>query len=41
MLPIVEDIEILRNILYSGVWTKYRRICQKRDEKAKGDDHDS
>jgi len=41
MLPIIEDIEILRNILYSGVWTRYRKICQKRDEKAKGDEHDS
>ena len=35
VLPIVEDAEILRNILYSGVWTKYNAIRAKRD--AKGD----
>ena len=37
VLPIVQDIDILRNILYSGVWTKYRAICAKRDAKAEGD----
>ena len=41
VLPIVQDIDILRNILYSGVWTKYRKICARRDAKAKGDEHDS
>ncbi|MBQ0059113.1 MAG: hypothetical protein KBS83_04025 [Lachnospiraceae bacterium] len=35
MLPIVQDIEILRNIIYSGVWVKYRAFCRKED--AKGD----
>ena len=24
-LPLVENVDILRNILYSGIWTKYRR----------------
>ena len=24
-LPVVQDIEIIRNVLYSGVWTKYSR----------------
>ena len=23
-LPLLENVEILRNILYSGVWTKFR-----------------
>ena len=23
-LPLVQDVDILRNILYSGVWTKFR-----------------
>jgi len=32
-LPIVQDVEILRNILYSGVWTKYARARKKGDEK--------
>ena len=41
MLPIVQDIDILRNILYSGVWTRYRKICEKRDKKAEGENHDS
>ena len=25
-LPIVQDIDILRNIIYSGVWNKYREL---------------
>ena len=29
-LPIVQDIEILRNIVYSGVWVKYRAVREKR-----------
>lgn len=29
-LPLVEDVEILRNILYSGVWTKYFAIHKRR-----------
>jgi hypothetical protein len=33
-LPLVQDIEILRNILYSGVWTKYA-ITQKKAEQRK------
>lgn len=32
-LPIVEDIDILKNILYSGIWMKYNRAVQKRREK--------
>ena len=32
-LPIVQDIEILRNIIYSGVWQKYA-VWKKRREKA-------
>ena len=29
-LPILKDIDILRNILYAGVWTKYETV--KRDK---------
>lgn len=31
-LPIIENIEILRNILYSGVWTKYNLVKTKKKE---------
>ena len=34
-LPCLEDVEILRNILYAGVWTKYNRMQQKKLEKNK------
>lgn len=33
LLPVVRDIDILRNILYSGVWTKYVMIRKKRESK--------
>ena len=32
-LPIIENSEILKNIIYSGVWTKYALIKSKRMEK--------
>lgn len=35
-LPIVQDVEILRNIIYSGVWTQYAIVKRKRDEKETG-----
>ena len=31
-LPIVENTEILRNILYSGVWNRFDKVRQKRKE---------
>lgn len=34
-LPITENIEILRNIIYSGVWTKYELRKMKRSEDKK------
>lgn len=36
-LPIIRNAEILRNILYSGVWTRYELVRNKRD-KDKGAD---
>ncbi len=30
-LPILEDVEILRNILYSGVWTRFEQLKEKHD----------
>ncbi len=32
-LPILENLEILRNILYSGVWYRYEAVRQKRETK--------
>ncbi|MGN0292620.1 MAG: DUF5685 family protein [Lachnospiraceae bacterium] len=29
-LPLIEDVEILRNIIYSGIWTRYELILNKR-----------
>lgn len=34
-LPIVVEVELLRNILYAGVWSKYKRL---RNEKMKRED---
>ena len=33
LLPIITNVEILRNILYSGVWSRYDIIQEKRKEK--------
>lgn len=33
MLPILDNVEILRNVLYSGVWCRYERIHEKRCQK--------
>ncbi|MDO4546511.1 MAG: DUF5685 family protein [Clostridia bacterium] len=38
-LPLVDDISILRNILYSGVWTKYQAL--KRERAGKEDKPDA
>ena len=36
MLPILEDAEILRNILYAGVWTRYGQIrCRRKETEQK------
>ena len=32
-LPILENVEILRNILYSGVWCRYEIVHEKRRKK--------
>lgn len=34
-LPILENVEILRNILYSGVWTRYELVRGKRSHDSK------
>lgn len=34
LLPIIENVEVLRNILYSGVWNRYEVVREKRNEKA-------
>lgn len=35
LLPILRDADILRNILYSGVWSKYAMIRKKRESDQK------
>ena len=35
-LPVVLDADILRNVLYSGVWSKYVLLMNKRGEAGKG-----
>lgn len=32
-LPVTEHVEILRNIMYAGVWSRYEATLQKRKEK--------
>jgi hypothetical protein len=39
LLPILENVEILRNVLYSGVWCRYEAVREKRS-KVKGKDHE-
>lgn len=31
-LPLVENVEILRNILYAGIWAKYETVKAKREK---------
>lgn len=33
LLPILDHVEILRNVLYSGVWCRYESIHEKRRQK--------
>jgi hypothetical protein len=35
VLPLQKDVDILRNILYSGIWTRYEQIQQKSKRKLK------
>ena len=39
LLPIIQYTDILRNILYSGVWTKYSMIKNKKEQKG-ANNHD-
>lgn len=38
-LPIIENIEILRNILYSGVWYRYQVVHEKREVRGQETEH--
>lgn len=40
-LPIVEDVEILRNIIYSGIWTRYEEVKKKRMENMEAENEGS
>jgi len=37
-LPIIEYVDILRNILYSGVWCRYEAVFQERNKKQENQD---
>ncbi len=32
-LPLLKDVGILRNILYQGVWSRYQKLQEKREQK--------
>ena len=34
-LPCLVDVDILRNILYDGVWSRYNKIQMKKSEEQK------
>ncbi len=34
ILPIVKEVDILRNIIYSGMWIKYYQIYRRKNEKS-------
>ena len=42
-LPMVQDITLMRNILYAGVWQKYNQAFYRRDKReesnGEGDSH--
>ncbi len=33
MLPVIKEADILRNIIYSGIWTRFYSICERRHKK--------
>jgi hypothetical protein len=35
-LPVLLDADIIRNVLYSGVWSKYAVLQNKRNAQNKG-----
>ena len=35
MLPCLLDVDILRNILYDGVWNRYKKLQEKKSEELK------
>lgn len=37
LLPVVLDEDILRNVLYSGVWSRYAYLQKKREARQKGE----
>ena len=39
-LPIVKDVDILRNVLYSGIWVRYNQVRKSRSKSSKEEDHE-
>jgi len=38
--PLLVDIDILRNILYDGVWKRYRKLQKQKEKKTTEDQQD-
>lgn len=36
-LPVIENVNLLRNIIYSGVWTRFELCRNKRELKTKNE----
>ena len=39
ILPLEQDLDLLRNVIYSGVWQRYIMITEKKNRKRKEDAH--
>ena len=39
VLPLEQDLDLLRNVIYSGVWQRYTIITEKKNKKRKEDAH--
>ena len=37
-LPLVQDVNIMRNILYSGVWQSYNEMISRKKNQDKSDE---
>lgn len=40
-LPLIVDVELLRNIIYAGVWTKYDKLRQEKCTKERNNQNDT
>ena len=38
ILPLEQDLDLLRNVLYSGIWQRYILISEKEEKKHRKED---